>query len=437
MAIRTTPDDKLTRNKIMLARVLLIAVLTLFTACDSEQTMSSNAAFVDLLPSPAGPGSGQSHLAVTALGSVVVSWIEPIGDEHALRFSILGESEWGPAQTVAKGDSWFINWADFPSVVPISDELWAAHWLQRRPGGRYAYDVAVSVSTDSGKTWSDAAAPHLDGTATEHGFVTLYPVDAEIGVLWLDGRNMAEDHAEITNPLENTLSGMTLRSATITPNLEIKHMQLIDDLTCDCCQTDVAIGPDGPVAVYRNRDPDETRDIYVARSVAGKWTEGKKISNDGWIIAGCPVNGPAIAADGHNMAVAWFTAAGDRPTVKMAFSANAGLNFSDPVTIDENKPSGRVDIALLGDDSAIVSWLRMNEQGQPEISARIVSAKSGAGRAFTVAENSISRSAGVPQMISNGKYLIFAWVDASGENSQVLTAKLPLAALQHLQVAYN
>jgi len=421
----------------MPARVMLIAMLTMFAACDSGQTKSANATTVALLPSPAGPGSGQSHLALTADGSVVVSWIEPDGDGHALRFSTLGETTWGPAQTVSKGDSWFINWADFPSVVPISDKLWAAHWLQRRDGGRYAYDVAVSVSNDSGNTWSEAAAPHLDGTATEHGFVTLYPVDTEIGVLWLDGRNMAEDHAEMANPAGHELSGMTLRSATITPNLEIKHMQLVDDLTCDCCQTDVAIGPEGPVAVYRNRDSDETRDIYVARSVAGKWTKGKKISNDGWVIAGCPVNGPAIAVDGDTLAVAWFTAADDRPTVKMAFSANAGVDFSNPITIDDNKPSGRVDIALLGDDSAIVSWLRKNEQGQPEISARIVSAKSGAGQTITVAENSVSRSAGVPQMISNGEYLIFAWVAVSGEDTRVLTAKLPLASLRRLQVTYN
>ena len=421
----------------MLARAIIVAILALLAACDSDQATSGNTSAVALLPSPAGPDSGQSHLALTADGSVVVSWIEPDGDGHALKFSTLGETSWGPAQTVSKGDSWFINWADFPSVVPITDELWAAHWLQRRDGGRYAYDVAVSVSNDSGNTWSESAAPHLDGTATEHGFVTLYPNDAEIGALWLDGRNMAEDHAEMESSGEHEVSGMTLRSATITPTLEIKHMQLVDDLTCDCCQTDVAIGPEGPVAVYRNRDSDETRDIYVARSIAGQWTEGEKISNDGWVIAGCPVNGPAIAVDGDALAVAWFTAAGDRPTVKMAFSSNAGVEFSSPIIIDDDKPTGRVDIALLDDDRAIVSWLRKNDQDQPEISARIVSARTGAAHTITVAQNSVSRSSGVPQMISNSEYLIFSWVDVSGEHSQVLTAKLPLAALQHLQVAYN
>ena len=277
----------------------------------------------------------------------------------------------------------------------------------------------------------------MDGTATEHGFVTLYPVNNGIGALWLDGRNMAEDHVDPAKPMEHAMSGMTLRSATITPNLDIEQMQLVDDLTCDCCQTDVAIGPEGPVAVYRNRDSDETRDIYLSRSIAGQWTDGKKISNDGWVIAGCPVNGPAIAVDGKNMAVAWFTAAGDRPTVKMAFSGNAGVDFSKPIKIDENRPSGRVDIAFLSGDSAIVSWLRKNDEGQPEISARLVSATSGAGYTITVAENSVSRSSGVPQMISNGEYLIFAWSDVSGEDSQVLTAKLPLAALRHLQVASN
>jgi hypothetical protein len=78
------------------------------------------------------------------------------------------------------------SWADFPSVVPITGPFWAAHWLQKRPEGGYAYDVYVAISTDSGQSWSEGIMPHRDGTPTEHGFVSLFPWQGGAGVIWLD-----------------------------------------------------------------------------------------------------------------------------------------------------------------------------------------------------------------------------------------------------------
>ena len=44
------------------------------------------------LISPAGAGSAQPHLAVSADGAVVFSWLEPNAGDYALRFSALTES---------------------------------------------------------------------------------------------------------------------------------------------------------------------------------------------------------------------------------------------------------------------------------------------------------------------------------------------------------
>jgi hypothetical protein len=164
---------------------------------------------------------------------------------------------WGNARTVARGEHWFVNWADFPSVVPISPALWAAHWLVSQPAGGYAYDVSVALSADSGQSWSEPVMPHRDGTATEHGFVTLYPRDAGVGLVWLDGRNMVDESGD-----DIAASGMTLRSATLSPDLMLSGELLVDGLACDCCQTDVALTSEGPVAIYRDRTAGEIRDIY-------------------------------------------------------------------------------------------------------------------------------------------------------------------------------
>ena len=64
------------------------------------------------------------------------------------------------------------------------------HWLQKSGPDTYAYDVRLSYSKDDGKTWSPSFIPHHDGTKTEHGFASLFPLGDGLGAIWLDGRNM-------------------------------------------------------------------------------------------------------------------------------------------------------------------------------------------------------------------------------------------------------
>jgi hypothetical protein len=314
-------------------------------------------------------------------------------------------------------------------VEPISENVWAAHWLDKQPGGRYSYNVTMSISEDAGSTWSAPFTPHTDGTATEHGFVSLYRMNDGIGALWLDGRNMAEDIPNESESIRPKMEGMTLRSAIISVEGTIKKSDLVDELTCDCCQTDVAIGKEGPIAVYRDRSADEVRDIYVARSIAGEWQKGERIANDGWRIAGCPVNGPAIAVQGDAVVVAWFTGANDKPAVRMSRSEDAAASFSVPIDIDISRPLGRVDIALLENGDSVVSWLRKNSDGIGEISIRKISAAGIVGPPLIIAETSASMISGFPQMVRSGDYLFFAWTDTSDQQSRILTARLSVNVL--------
>lgn len=409
--------------------MVCLSVLLSVVACDNAQQHSISESAVESLPSPALDGSGEAHLAVGRDGSVVMSWLEPDGNGHALKFSTLHERTWQPPRTVARGDSWFVNWADFPSVEPISETVWAAHWLDKQPGGRYAYNVTMSISEDAGATWSAPFTPHTDGTATEHGFVSLYRLDDGIGALWLDGRNMAEDIPNEGGVVERKMEGMTLRSASISTGGTIKKSDLVDELTCDCCQTDVAVGPQGPIAVYRNRSSDEIRDVYVARSIDGAWQTAQRVANDGWQIAGCPVNGPAIAIQGNTVVVAWFTGANNESVVRMSRSEDTAKSFSLPIDIDSSRPLGRVDIALLENGDSVVSWLRKNSDGTGEISIRKISAEGIVGPARIVAETSASSMSGFPQMVLSGEYLFFAWTDTSDQQSRILTARLAVNVL--------
>ncbi len=377
------------------------------------------------LASPASGHSAQPHLSRGVDGSLLLSWLEHADGQAVLRYSSLNKAGWQAASTVASGSDWFVNWADFPSVMPVSDSFWAAHWLHKRPGGTYAYNVTLAISNDAGHSWSEPFSPHHDGTPTEHGFVSLFPWQDGLGAVWLDGRNMTpEGHAVATDrPIHET--GMTLRSAVITATGELRNQQLVDGLVCDCCQTDVAVLPTGPVVVYRNRNEQEIRDIYVTRAIDGRWRQPVAVNDDHWEIAGCPVNGPAIAAQGQQVAVAWYTGANEQPRVRLAVSDDGARTFGPAIEIDAQQPAGRVDVELLADGSSAVIWMCTRNKA-PALCLRRVSADGGLGAVKHL--EGIGKPGGFPQMMQFEDQLILAWVESGGDKSQVKTARLPITS---------
>jgi hypothetical protein len=66
-----------------------------------------------------------------------------------------------------------------------------------------------------------------------------------------------------------------------------------------------------------------------------------------------------LSASGRDVAVAWFTAPQDEGHVFVAFSQNAGTTFGAPVRVDESGSLGRVDVELMPDGSAMVSWIEL------------------------------------------------------------------------------
>ena len=405
-------------------RWLLLLALCL-AACGRG---SSPPTEIRVLESPAGAGASLPRLTASPEGEIWLSWVEPQqAGGHALRFSVLGDLAWQPARTVAAGDDWFVNWADFPSVVPLDASRAAAHWLVKRSGSAYAYDVVLSLSTDRGLTWGAPIIPHGDDTVTEHGFVSLFPDAGGLGMLWLDGRQMVNEYDEN----DKGASGMTLRSGTFDQDLLPFKEAQVDDLVCDCCQTDIAITEDGPIAVYRNRTVNEIRDIYVSRREFDEWQSGHAISEDNWEIAACPVNGPVIQANGSRIAVAWFTAADDKARVRVAWSDDSGRTFSDAMEVTADHPLGRVGAVLLTDGDIVVSWLKSTGDGGAQLLMNRVSPGRVRGDAFVLAEAANVFAFSVPQLALKGSDLVVAWTTEIDRIYGVRSAIVPLSQLDH------
>ncbi|MEQ8206135.1 MAG: sialidase family protein [Woeseia sp.] len=369
---------------------------------------------------PAVAGSLAPNVQRSANDTVTLSWLEPTDAGHRLRFSVWLDSHWSAPTTVSEGSGWFANWADRPAVVATTAPLWSAHWLVRRPAGGYAYDVYHAVSQDSGKTWSEPKSPHRDNTDSEHGFVSHYATAKGAGLVWLDGRETTGHGAH-----SDRVAGMTLRGATLESGGQVTDEQLIDSLVCDCCPTDAIQTPDGPVTVYRNRTEAEVRDIYYSRQIDGVWQEGKPVANDGWVISGCPVNGPAIANKGNTVAVAWFTGAGDQPKVRFARTDAIADGFGTPVDVLTGDTLGRVGLVLMDDGTAIVSALQKSESGQAALVLHLLDATGARLSRIVVSDNVPALT--IPQLTESGNELLIVWSDRGQAEQSVFARRLVLS----------
>lgn len=402
--------------------IAILAAATLMVACGGGPSDAHGAGSfaVDSVPSPAAAGSAEPFLAVSG-NRVYMSWLEPVDSGHALRFAALEGSRWSAPRTIRSGRDFFVNWADFPSVQALEDGRLVAHWLQRNGTGTYAYGVRVAQSSDGGQSWSAPITPHRDDSPTEHGFVTLWPENGTLNAVWLDGRNMGAGGHGSAGP-------MMLVSTTIDATGKTGAEVRVDERVCDCCQTDAAMTADGAIVAYRDRSPDEIRDIYVTRRVGGRWTPGVPVHADNWRIAACPVNGPSVAASGRRVALAWFTAANDTARVKVAFSGDAGATFGEPVRVDDGYPAGRVDVVLLQDGGALVSWIERIGGDTAAVRVRRIGSDGKVGVARTVARSSAARASGFPRMAIAGRDVVFAWTQP-GKPSAVRVARVAVSRI--------
>jgi len=369
------------------------------------------------IKSPAAPGSEAPNLAVSPDGRILLSWLEPtsVPKTYALRFSMREKQGWSAPQTITSGANWFVSGADYPTVAFMADGTMAANSLIATNLDLEAYNTNVFLSRDAGKTWGKPVQLHRDKKIRQHGFVSFVPTpDGRLGAVWLDGRQLSNSNE----------GDMALFYTTIGKDGSVGAETTLDTRVCECCQTSAAGTPDALLVVYRDRSPKEIRDISIVRYANRTWSAPTPVANDGWQIDGCPVNGPAISANGRNVAVAWLTQVNEKPRVNMALSTDSGKTFGKPIKIDDGNSSGRVDVISLASGGAIVSWVERGSQ-RSEVRVRQVEANGTVGTAIAVSGTAGVQSGAFPRIKKSGNDLIVTWT-ASGDTPSVRTASISM-----------
>jgi hypothetical protein len=381
-------------------------MISLLVSCKTETSKSEPAVLVNKrhtaiieIKTPSSINSSLPRLFSNG-EDLLMSWIQNKDSIASLKYSKFNGINWTAPTEIISGSDWFVNWADFPAIADNNGSV-LTNILKKSAEGTYTYDIHLQLYSKQKNTWKNNILLNQDGIKSEHGFVSMLPYNNDsFFVTWLDGRTL------VGVPKEN--EQMTLRAAFIDAEGEISNDILLDDKTCECCNTAATMTSNGPIVAYRDRSDTEIRDISIVRFVNGNWTAPKNVYQDHWEIPGCPVNGPAIDSFNDAVALAWFTAENDNPRIQVSFSENQGETFGLQYRVDNGNAIGRVDLVMIDQNNAVVSW--MEPDGiDTLIQILKVSSNGEKNIPITITKTRSERSSGFPQLELVRDRLYVAW----------------------------
>ena len=97
-----------------------LGILIIVASCNQSQPKTINE--VKEISSPATDSCAQPYLFTDKNGIVFLSWMEKKNKQSTLKFSTFSGDQWTEPVTIATGNNWFVNWADY----------YPWQWLQAR-----------------------------------------------------------------------------------------------------------------------------------------------------------------------------------------------------------------------------------------------------------------------------------------------------------------
>jgi hypothetical protein len=250
-----------------------------------------------------------------------------------------------------------------PSLVVV--------WTAKAPQGT---QLLSARSDDGGKSFArPTAVPGATAAGNRGWHATATDKDGRVVAIWLDHRELggggtgteAHDHAAHKMPQADGAE-RAQRSKLFFARLDsADSTRALTGGVCYCCKTAIATGPDGSIyAAWRHVYPGNIRDIAFTVSRDGGRTFGApiRVSEDRWVLDGCPENGPAIAVDGSGrIHIAWPTlvpgAPGRESTLELFYATSRdGRQFSPRQKIPTEGLPRHPQIVVGARGAVVVGW---------------------------------------------------------------------------------
>lgn len=328
------------------------------------------------------PGEAVSGSPTRPPAILLHASLEGAGEGDAPQLTILGDGDLGApyervlalaaADGAAPSPRPYVSWADTPRGVRLASGALLVARPRQLGAEPYGHGVELLLE-DDGPPGRSLGWLHEDVASVEHGFVDLVArADGGAVAVWLDDRE-GVDLTEGGGGQRRT----SLWSRTIGADGSLGDEVLLDPRVSQAGPVEGVSLDDGALLVaYRDRSAADERDIAVLRRApGGEWGEPVRVHEDGWVLQGAPVDGPAIARQGATVCVAWPTQVSGRvlearteeaPTLalRVAWSSDGGASFGAVRTLEVGRTLGRVDLAPMGDGVFALTHLSPSEDGR-------------------------------------------------------------------------
>ena len=333
--------------------LLITAIAFTLAGCGSRTPEITFAPAVQIDSSP-----GECpYLTKDAKGNTVLSWIRMINDSTtAFCYAInSGGKTFSAPAMIPNTSNIQPHGENLPKIIFKPSGEIIAFWgaANPNPKNKYSGVVFYTQSFDNGKTWNQPQPLVKDTASFDQRYydVALMP-DGEVGVIWLDNRKTTEKE------------GSGLFFATTQGRDGFGSGRMIAQQCCQCCRTDLFIDKAGGVhALYRGIYQDSIRDmVHIVSTDGGKtFSPPKRISDDNWVIRGCPHTGPAMTENKNGIHFAWFTG-GQHRGCFYTQSTDNGKTFvmHDSVSSMGSHPQ----IASFSNDNLVIVWDQSSRPGE-------------------------------------------------------------------------
>lgn len=316
-------------------------------------------------------------------GTAYVAWVEhrahKESDVFVSQLDREGHAAGAPVRVNAKAGEATAWRGDPPTLAVAPDGTVYIGWTARAGTEGHANNLYLSASRDGGRSFAPPVKVNDDSVPGGHGMHSLaVSSDGRIHLAWLDERNLAPLVVEQNGTGQKKMEHMERNSEVFTSfsadgGRSFSPNRRIASEACPCCKTSLAVGPGARVYVgWRQVLPGEFRHIAIASSADGGETFAQPVivSDDKWLIAGCPVSGAALAVAGDgSLNVVWYTA-GERGTTGLywAESRDNGKTFSERKLFVGGEAFGTPLLLASGGSKLFVVW-GDNNGGTPRVLA--------------------------------------------------------------------
>lgn len=399
--------------------------LLFVTGCNRFSANASHATFQPKQISAADVDAAEPVTVSAPDGGFYVAWVNHNANNQSdvmlARFDNDGAASSSPVR-VNQQAGIATAWRGDPPSVAVTDRAVYVLWTARvESQGKSGTDLYFSVSNDRGKSFAAPVKVNDDKTPGAHGMHSLAVAkDGRIYVAWLDERNiqMPKPSAEAGGHHMESNRDLFVADSNDGGKTFSANRRVAEN-ACPCCKTALALAQDGTLyASWRQVLPGSYRHIAVASSTnnAASFSAPVIVSDDKWVLHGCPVSGPSLSVDTKgNLRVVWFAAGeGEAPGVYTAESNDKGRTFSPRALLMQETVKGTPALAT-ENDRAVAIWQGLGAQ-QSEAKVRELGS---AGAAVSVAAN-----AELPSGAFSNNKLFVAYISKVGEKRSVWLAKV-------------